>query len=381
MAFGLFWGAWGAVLPAVQASSGSTDGELGAALLMIGLGALVSMRLTGHLVDRLGAPVLPVVMVGFAVAGVLPAFAGSPVALGAALLLLGALAGATDVAINAAGVHAEIRSQRPLMNLAHAWFSVGVVVASLSTAALRAAGAGPRVVLGTVFVLVTVITVFALAPDSLRTKGESGHGTPSPVPEFSAPRKWYPALPLIVFGCLGALAYLVENAWQSWGAVYLETTLDATVGLSSTVPAVFASAAATGRFAGNAISRRVKPVQLLSAGALTAGAGTLVAATAGSPWVGLAGIAVAGLGSSVCAPTVISLAGAWAGPERRGAAVSTVTTIAYLGFLVGPAGVGLASSLTSLPTALAGVAAIAVLLAVLAPTARRAASSPERSAT
>ena len=71
------------MLPAVQVSSGSTDGELGTALLMIGLGALVSMRLTGHLVDRLGAGVLPVVMLGFAAAGVLPAFAGSPVALGA----------------------------------------------------------------------------------------------------------------------------------------------------------------------------------------------------------------------------------------------------------------------------------------------------------
>jgi len=49
--------------------------------------------------------------------------------------------------------------------------------------------------------------------------------------------------------------------------------------------------------------------------------------------------------------------------------VSTVTTVAYVGFLVGPAAVGLAASLTSLPTALAGVAAVAVLLAVLAPTA------------
>ena len=84
----MFWGAWGAVLPAVQVSSGSTDGELGTALLMIGLGALVSMRLTGHLVDRLGAGVLPVAMGGLAAAGVLPAFAGSPVALGAALLLV-----------------------------------------------------------------------------------------------------------------------------------------------------------------------------------------------------------------------------------------------------------------------------------------------------
>ncbi|HEV7452107.1 MAG TPA: MFS transporter, partial [Pseudonocardiaceae bacterium] len=143
-------------------------------------------------------------------------------------------------------------------------------------------------------------------------------------------------MPLIVFGCPGALAYLVENAWQSWGAVHMETTLNASAGLSSTAPAVFASAAASGRFAGNALARRFDPVRLLSAGALMAGVGTLVAATADTPWIGLVGIAVAGLGTSVCAPTVISLAGAWAGPERRGAAVSTVTTVAYVGFLVGP---------------------------------------------
>ena len=92
---------------------GATDGGLGTALLMIGLGALVSMRLTGHLVDRLRTGVMPVVMVAFAAVGVLPAFASSRVMLGAALLLLGALSGATDVAINATSVHDEMRSQRP----------------------------------------------------------------------------------------------------------------------------------------------------------------------------------------------------------------------------------------------------------------------------
>ncbi len=357
MAFGLFWGAWGAVLPAVQRSSGSTDGELGTALLMIGLGALLSMRLTGRLVDRVGAGVLPVVMALFGAAGVLPAFANSPLALAAALLLLGAASGATDVAIN----------------LAHAWFSVSVVLASLGTTGLRAAGAGPPRVLEAVFVLIALIAVFALTPGVPRTRDESGHGATCPAPDASAPRRgksrWLPAPPLIAFGCLCGLAYVVENAWQSWGAVHLETTLHASGGLSSTAPAVFASAAAAGRFAGNALVRCFDPIRLLSVGALTAGAGTLVAADAATPWIGLAGIAVAGLGTSVCAPTVISLAGAWAGPAQRGAAVSTVTTIAYLGFLVGPAGVGLAASLTSLPTALAGVAFVAVLLAVSAPAA------------
>jgi MFS family permease len=369
MAFGLFWGAWGAALPAVQVSSGSTDGELGMALLMIGFGALLSMRLAGGLVDRFGARVLPMVMAVFAAVGVLPAFAGSPVSLGVALFVLGAASGATDVAINAAGVRAEIRSQRPVMNFAHAWFSVCVVVASLSTAALRAAGAGPRLVLVAVSILVAAITVVALAPGALRFRDQSGEGDILTIPELRTRRPgrttWRPATPLIVFGCLGALAYFVENAWQSWGAVHMETTLHASAGLSSTAPAVFASAAAAGRFAGNALTSRCDPVRLLGVGALIAGAGTAVAAAAGTPWIGLVGIAVAGLGTSVCAPTVISLAGSWAGPDRRGAAVSTVTTIAYVGFLVGPAAVGLASSITSLSSALAGVAAVAALLAAL----------------
>jgi hypothetical protein len=46
-AFGLFWGAWGAILPAIKGESGVSDAQLGGALLMVGLGALVSMRFTG----------------------------------------------------------------------------------------------------------------------------------------------------------------------------------------------------------------------------------------------------------------------------------------------------------------------------------------------
>jgi fucose permease len=263
------------------------------------------------------------------------------------------------VAINAAGVRAEIRSQRPVMNLAHAWFSVCVVVASLSTAVLRAVGAGPRLVLTAVSILVAGIAVVVLAPGALRFRDQSGEDDTFPVPDLRTPRSggttWRPATPLIVFGCLGALAYFVENAWQSWGAVHMETTLDASVGLSSTAPAVFASAAAAGRFAGNALASRCDPIRLLGAGALIAGAGTAVAAAAGTPWIGLVGIAVAGLGTSVCAPT-----------------------IAYSGFLVGPAAVGLASSTTSLPTALTGVAAVAVLLAALSPITPPTAASTDR---
>ena len=46
--------------------------------------------------------------------------------------------------------------------------------------------------------------------------------------------------------------------------------------------------------------------------------------------------------------------------------MSAVTTLAYSGFLVGPAAVGLIAGATSLPTALASMAGVATVLAVLA---------------
>ncbi|HEY9335051.1 MAG TPA: MFS transporter [Kribbella sp.] len=364
-AFGLFWGAWGAILPAVRAGAGVNDGELGVALLMIGLGALLSMRLTGYLIDRYGGMVLPVVMVLFALCGVLPALAGSVVSLSGALLLLGATSGATDVAINAAGSHAEADTGRPVMNLAHGMFSVAVVVASLGTAGLRAAGVGALPVLGGAAALIVVTAVVALAPGATRTV----RTTPTEKRARLQPV-------LLVLGALCALAYLVENAWQSWSAVHLDTSLDAPAGLASIAPAVFAAAAATGRFAGNALLKRIRPVPLLVAGGVVAAIGTLVAAAAGNPWTALAGIGIAGLGTSVCAPTIIGMAGAWAGPERRAGAIAVVTTIAYLGFLVGPAAVGALSSAWSLPAALASVAVLAVVVAALAPVAGRLAASP-----
>ena len=100
-ALGAFWGAWGAALPAIQRHASVDDAQLGLALLCVGAGALVAMRHAGTLVDRHGGVALPVVLAAFGLVAVLPALATSAVALGVALLVLGAASGALDVALNA----------------------------------------------------------------------------------------------------------------------------------------------------------------------------------------------------------------------------------------------------------------------------------------
>jgi MFS family permease len=360
-ALGLYWGAWGAALPAVQRRSEASDAELGLALVILAFGALVSMRATGVLIDRFGPGLTPISVGLFALAGILPALADSPVELSAFLLLLGATSGAMDVAINADAVREEVASDRPLLNLAHACFSAGVVGASLGTGLLRWAGAEP---LGVFSLAAALVLLAALV---MRTD-PAGSWAPA---EGERPRllQRVPAWLLIVGG-LGALAYWIENAWQSWGAVHLERTLEAGPAASALGPALFATAMTVGRLTAHRLAGPGADRTVLICGAAVAGAGSALAAVAPSTSIALAGIVVAGAGCSVCGPTIVSIAGRAARPHERATIVGSVTTIMYLGFLVGPAAVGGLAELATLRISLGAVAVLALLLSLLSAVAR-----------
>jgi MFS family permease len=356
-ALGVFWGAWGAALPAVQRRTGADDGELGLALVLVGLGALLSMRATGVLGDRVGPRLTPIAVGAFGLAGLLPGLAGSPTQLYLCLLVVGATSGAMDVAINADAVREEVRSGRPLLNLAHACFSAAVVVASLATGLLRWAGAGPGLVFG-LAAAVVVLAAIAMRPSS----GETWELAPE-----ADPPKLLQRIPawLLVIGVLGALAYWIEGSWQDWGALHLERTLEAPVAVSALAPALFAAAMTVGRLAGNNLLARWSERTLLVLGALVAALGTAIAALAGSAGIALTGIVLAGTGCSVLAPTIVSVAGRAAAPHERATVVGSLTMLMYLGFLVGPAAVGGLAELATLRASLAAVAALALLLALL----------------
>jgi hypothetical protein len=304
-AFGAFWGAWGAALPAIQDAAGASDAELGLALLLVGAGALASMRAVGAVIDRRGSAVTPWAVAALGACALPPAVAGSPAQLAVALLVLGRRR--APVAINTEGVRYEKASGRPVLNLAHAAFSGAVVAASLLAGALRAAGAGAAVVLGLAgLALVAVAAGLAVSrPAGVEPPHERRHA------RLATPG-W-----LLLLGGLCALAFWVENAWQSWSAVHLQRDLDAPVGISALGPAAFASAAMAGRLAGQRLVGVLGDRALIAAGA-----------------------------------------------------VSTVTTIAYLGFVVGPAVVGGVAGVTSLAV-VAGLAAALALVTEVAPLPRR----------
>ncbi|MEX2289105.1 MAG: MFS transporter, partial [Mycobacteriales bacterium] len=354
-AFGAFWGAWAATLPDVRAQAGVTDGQLGLALGAIAVGALPAMPLAGRLMDRHGARrLLPPALLSFAAAALLPAFAGSLLPLVLALLVLGASSGALDVLINTATATWERLESGRLMAGAHGCFSLGMLLTSVSAGVARDLGAGPPTVLGATLVLIAVVAV--TQPAYRRSPHPQAPG---------GARRLRLARALLLLGLLTAAAYLVEDAIQSWSALHLERSLGAPPWVGGLGPGLFAGAMAAGRFAVQLLARPGTEAVVVGAGAGGLALGTLLFALAPAPALALVGAVVAGAGVSVLAPTLFSAVGARSAPGRSGADLALVTALGYAGFVAGPPLVGLLSSLTTLPTALALLAVLPAVIAVV----------------
>lgn len=375
-AFGGFWGVWGASVPGVQEQAGLSHGQLGTALLFVGAGALPAMLLTGPALDRWGHRLTGFLLMALGAVGVAVAYTGQGVvSLSVGLAVLGATSGAVDVAINAAAGSAERASRRPVIARAHAVFSASVVVASLTSGALRTSGS-------TVAVPFLLLAAGAGAAGIVAiTTARTGSSVPRPAEASERPGRRpvgnVRLLPLLVIGGLGAAAFAVENAHQTWSAVYLGDVHSAGPALAAAGPAVFAAVAALTRFAGAALSTAYPSVVLIT-GATAAAAGTIVVASAHNVSIALAGLALAAAGTAVLYPTLLGLVAGEVDETVRGAATSVVATVAYLGFLAGPVYVGRWSAAVGLPGAMVAVAAVAAGLALLASPALRTIARPRQ---
>ena len=353
-AFGLLWGGWAALAPAVQAAVGASKGAFGLALLFLAVGSVPAMLLTGRALDRRGTRILPWLLACLAVSALLPAFVGSVPTLAASLLVLGVFTGATDVAMNAAVSELEARRDARLMQIAHALFSAGVLVGALATGLARELGAGRLEVLGGFAAVIVVAAAMNLRHERVLPHMSAARG----------PRLSRAAIPL---GIACAAAFVIEGGMENWGAIFLERDLDAGPGVSALAPASYGGAMMLGRFSGQWLERKLGDTLLLGGAMAVALVGLLGAAAAPNVPLAIAAFFVGGAGISIAAPALFGAGGRLASAEERGRAVATVTTLGYLGFLVGPPIVGGVAELTGLRASFGVLALIAAALVVATP--------------
>jgi fucose permease len=358
---GMLFASWVARIPLIQQKLELSHAVLGAALLAAAAGAVVTMPIAGLLNGRLGSErisrgwVIPYV-------GSLPLLALAPnvIFLVLGLFFFGCCHGALDVAMNAQAVAVDRRYPRTVMSSFHAMFSVG----GLLGAAIGALMAWLKLEPVWHFTMVSAVLGVVgwtgcryLLPGVDRVEKTEGSG-------FTLPPK-----ALIPLGIVAVAVLIGEGAMADWTGVFLHKVLGSTEPVAAAGYAAFSIAMAAGRFSGDRLVEKFGGVTLVRISGLMAAVGLAIALYTASPWISLLGFVLVGAGYSTVVPCVFTAAGRVPGVQT-GVAMASVTTMGYLGFLIGPPLIGFVAQGLGLKGALSMLIPTSLLVAVLAATLR-----------
>ncbi|MDT8856941.1 MFS transporter [Paracoccaceae bacterium Fryx2] len=365
LANGFVMGSWAPQIPLLLPRHGIGTFTVGLLILMLGVGAVAAMALSGGLIARHGSRA---VLRGFA----LPAsvtlaavvLAPSLPLLTLAMVAMGALIGCMDVAMNANAVEVERRLGRAIMSSSHGFWSLGGFLGGgLGGGLIAAFGAGGHALIASAVTL----GVVALAAPFLT--GDP----PAPAPPGRrAPRTRRDAA-IWIIGAMALFSMVPEGAVLDWSALYLAQELGAPVAASGLAFGFFAGAMAVMRFLGDAVRNRFGGVPTLRLSGAIGALGLLGASLAPTEALAVACFALCGLGLANMVPILLSAAGNHPG-LGTGVGISTVTMLGYSGILVAPSSIGFVAEHIGFRVTF-GV--LALLLLVVAAMASRAAAADQ----
>jgi hypothetical protein len=368
---GAVMGTFATRIPAISEHLHLSPGRLGLALFAPAVGSLLAMPFTGGLMHRFGAKTAThVLIVLWCASLMLPAFATSLGWLAAALLVYGATAGMTDIAMNAQGVALEGRMGKSIMSSLHGMWSLG----GFAAAGVGSLAAHANVSVRTHFVGVSIalivlgtIATALLAPAAAEPDAQRD-GADKPK-RFAIPTGIVLAIGMVAF-----CSVFAELSGSDWAAVYLRRVLDASHGTAAFGYAVFAASMALARLTGDKVINALGPVRTVRLGAILGTAGAALVTAAFGQVLTIVGFGMVGVGIAVVVPLAFAAAGRIGAAGSSGGtagastgnAIAGVATIAYGAGLAAPGAIGGLATLTNLRVSFV---MITVLVAVVVVTA------------
>lgn len=347
---GLCFASWASRIPDISLRLGLDEGRLGQLLLALPVGSLASLPLAGALVHGWGSR-RTTLLAGVLYVGCLQLLgaANNFWALAGALALFGAAGNVFNIAMNTQALGVQARYGRPIIGSFHGlWSLAGFLGGALGTALIR-----QHQPPNTHFLLVLCLglSLAALAyPGTLRQDvgGERPGG-------FSLRR---PDPYLLRIGLLAFCGMLSEGAMFDWAGVYFQRAVRPGPALVTVGYVACLGAMAAGRFGSDYLTRHLGPVRVLRLSSALIVTGLLVAVTFPHLGPATAGFLLVGFGIASVVPLAYAAAGR-ATSVSPGVALALVSTIGFLGFLLGPPLVGLLGQHFGLCVALGAVAVVA----------------------
>ena len=346
---------WAPLIPLLRERLAIGEDVLGMMLLCIGIGSLLTMPLSGAAAVRFGCrKTLSVASTFFALILLVLCLVDSMVLTAISLLVFGAMMGCIDVVVNIQAVLVEKASKRRLMSGMHALWSVGGFVgAGLFGVWVGTLGLTPFV--STCIAVGIMLLTLAFFARHLLPFGGEGGGAMVAVPKG-----------IVTFvGVVACIAFLVEGAVMDWSGVFLTTVKGLDMSLAGTGFTVFSAAMLIMRLLGDAAVQKLGQKPVVLGGSLLAFLGFLLVIFAPSQLLLYAGFFAIGIGSANVVPVFFSLLGKQKDMPIS-MAVPAVSTLGYLGILMGPAAIGFLAHQTSLYAAFGLLAFLVALQALIA---------------
>ena len=350
---GVVSGTWGAHIPSVKQLYQLNEASLSVCLLAFASGVLFSLFFVGRIVARLSARVCALLgglLVCAALAFILlaPGFAE----LLALAFLFGASASLFDVSINTEGSELEHVGKSPIMGNLHGMFSTGGMAGAALAALLLRSGIEPwqqLAAISAVMAVVVTVASFGMLETHSSDDDEKQH--------FAWPHGL-----LLVLGLLILAGMIAEGVMYDWSVLYLKQEIGMPQAQAAVGYAVFSAAMALARFSTDALRQRFNERRLLFVGGCVAATSMALVLLSRNASVAFVGFALVGAGLALVAPVLFSAATRVPGVSRA-AAIASVTSIGYAGFMIGPPLIGGLAHASSLSVALGVVVLSAALLA------------------
>ena len=356
---GLVFASWASRIPDIKSALGLNDADLGSVLFAVPVGQMSAMALSGYLVGRCGSrKILMAASVFYPAVLVCLGMAGSFWELAAGLFFFGVAANLTNISVNTQGVGVERLYQCSIMARFHGlWSLAGFFGALLGAAMVDWHISAETHFIAIFLICMIILAVFSpsLLPRDARRSSSQGGGM------FRSMDAYVLVIGLIAFGSM-----VSEGTMFDWSGVYFESVVKPGPGLVQMGYVAFMSTMALGRFTADRLVMRFGPVRVLRASGILIASGLLVSVLFPMLWSATLGFLLVGFGTSSIVPLCYSMAG----KSRKmipSMALASVSTIGFLGFLMGPPVIGHIAHAASLRWSFSLIALVGLGTAFIAP--------------
>ncbi|MBT9190386.1 MFS transporter [Zobellia russellii] len=346
----ILFGTWAIYIPTVKEQLQIDKSQLGLAIFFLSLGVFTVFPMASSIINKIGvgkATWYGVVL--SSIAALLPLLAPSYYTLMAALFLLGASNGFTDISMNTLVTELEKEDKKNFMSASHGFFSLGGVLAGLGSFLIGPLDNPPLHMLLAVILVLVVNFIF--------------HGKYKNVVAAVEEKEAFSLKlfkPMLFLGLISFVAMGSEGAIVDWSGLYLKEISLAPELLWGAGFLGFQVTMTLGRFLGDGISEKMGSVKMVTFATILVLVGYLMVLST-ETYMAISGFALSGLGFSVMVPEVFRIGGKVKGVDSA-QGVSFIAGTGYTGFLVAPPILGFIADSSSLKTCFLVLFACALLV-------------------